>query len=158
MKKFDFKLQKLLEYRRGIEDKLLGELAAIRAEHEREMIMLQQMTKERNSFREKMKHQLSKGSAEDIMQAYHYLNELSRRLEGQKITLRQVGEQRDNKTSQVVEAAKDRKALERLREHKRAEYRRELEADEQKFLDDIACIRHRSNNATADRVSGGVAA
>lgn len=64
MKKFDFKLQKLLEYKKTVEEQRLAELAAVRAEHEREEMRLREFMGNRDMFRERMKDDLRCGSPE----------------------------------------------------------------------------------------------
>lgn len=141
MKKFQFKLQKLLDYRESIEEKLLGELGVLRAQHETEQKALVQAVSLHDSYRNEVRNQLSHGDVEDIKAAHRYMNELANRVTMQEQRVRQIEKLKDKKTEEVVEASKDRKVLERLRELKMAEYKSEAQHDEQKFLDDLASIR-----------------
>jgi flagellar FliJ protein len=137
-----------LDYRETVEEKLLAELAVIQAEYERELARLDEIKRNRDLFIESMKKQLSDGTADEIKQAHEYLQQLIEQILMQEINIRSVSERKDKKTAEVVEASKDRKVLERLKEHKKVEYKRETERQEQKFLDDIACIRFgREKNA-----------
>ncbi|MEN6521595.1 MAG: flagellar export protein FliJ [Armatimonadota bacterium] len=154
MKKFKFNLQRVLDYRQTIEDTLLAELAAIQAEHERELVKLEGMKHELSRFREKMKVELSQGSADEIKEAYNYLQQLTRQVLNQQLVVSKVKEKKDQKTLEVVDAAKDRKALERLKEYKVAEHRKEADRQEQKFLDEIASIRF-GRTRTEDLATGG---
>lgn len=155
MRKFRFNLQRVLDYRQTVEERLLAELAAIQAEHSRESARLAHMRHEREMFKQKMKQQLSGGSAEDIKQAYGYLQQLTRQALAQEVTVRRLIQQKDQKTAEVIEASKDRKVLERLKEYKVTAYHRESERQEQKFLDDLACIRFGRENGTSDCATGG---
>jgi len=155
MRKFRFNLQRVLDYRETIEEKLLTELAAIRTQRDQELARLVDLTHARDLFRGKMKQELAEGSSDDIKQAYRYLNELMRQVRIQDAAVRRITERKDEKTAEVIEAAKDRKVLERLRDYKLLEHRREGETHEQKFLDDVACIRHSRRKSGQNSASGG---
>lgn len=155
MKKFKFNLQRVLDYRQTIEDSLLAELAAIQAEHDRELVNLEDMKRGKDLFRERMKIELSRGNADDIKEAYSYLQQLIIQVLAQQHVVAELNEKKDQKTLEVVDAAKERKVLERLKEYKVAEYRKEAESQEQKFLDDIACIRFGRVKRTEDLAAGG---
>jgi flagellar protein FliJ len=153
MRKFKFNLQRVLDYRETIEDKLLGELAAARAQHDREIEKLTEVTRARDQFRRRMRRQLTSGDPDEIKRAYFYLNDLVKRVQSQEMAVSQAEEFKNLKTTEVVEASKDRKVLERLRDYKLVEYTSDLHSQEQKFLDDLATIR--SNRSKAGSVSEG---
>lgn len=142
MRKFRFNLQRLLDYRETVEEALLAELAAVRAEHEREQAKLAEMVSARERARQKMRKRLSSGSSEDIKQTHTYLQQLTKQVTAQEELLCRIAERRERKTEEVIEAAKDRKVLERLREYKVQEHRLEAARLEQKFLDDLGAVRH----------------
>lgn len=155
MKKFKFNLQRVLDYRQTVEDTLLAELAAIQAEHARELVKLDDMKREQNQFRERMKVKLARGSAEEIKEAYGYLQQLTKQVLAQQLILARIRESKERKTLEVVDAAKERKVLERLKEYKTAEHRKESDRQEQKFLDDIAGIRFGRAKRAEDCAAGG---
>ena len=155
MKKFKFNLQRVLDYRKTIEDALLAELAAIQAEHDRELANLEDMKRDKDQFRERMKIELSRGDADEIKEAYNYLQQLTLQVLVQQNLVAKLNEKKEKKTLEVIDAAKERKVLERLKEYKVAEYRKEAESQEQKFLDDIACIRLGRVKRTEDLATGG---
>ncbi len=126
-----------------VEENLLGELGAIRAEYDRECARLEEILRTRAGFREITKQHLIQGDAEKIKQDYHYQKELNRRIKAQELLIKEVLTRKDCKTLEVVEASKERKVIERLKEQKYSAYRQEYMAEEQKFLDDLASIRNR---------------
>lgn len=144
MKTFRFGLQRVLNYRETVEDALMTELAAITHEYELETGRLHHLRRSLNAFRDGMKEKLDQGDPEAIRQSQNYLQVLLERVERQRLVVEQVGRRKEEKTCEVVEASKDRQVLDRLREIKAGEHRVEILADEQKFLDDLAGMRHRA--------------
>lgn len=142
MKKFVFSLQKVFEFRQTIEDRLLGELAAIRAECDRERLKLDEMTDALQLFRLKMKEILSSGEVDRIKQGFWFLQQLEAEIAQQKLIIQQAEQREKSKMAEVVKASMDRKAMERLKELKYKEYQDDIAYEEQKFLDDIATIKH----------------
>jgi len=142
MRKFRFNLQRVLDYRRTIEDALLTELAAIQGELERESSRLAELVQARDTFRQQMREHLAGGDPEDIRRAHSYLQQLGKQVSAQQANVRRIKDRKERKTDEVIEAARERKVLERLREQKVVQHRRETERQEQNFLDDLACIRY----------------
>lgn len=153
MKSFRFNLQKVLKYRENVEEMLLAELAAIRAAYDRELNRLSEITAARDMFHETIKRELAYGDPEYIRRAYHYLQDLSRQVDAQLITVRKLAIEKEEKTAEVLRASQDRKILEKLREYKAAEHKQKSLREEQKFLDDIAGIKHRQKR-TAEKFQG----
>jgi flagellar protein FliJ len=156
MKTFSFSLQRLLDYKRTLEDLLMAELATIRAEHIHERGRLLDMIDARDVFARGIKKTLLSGNVDDIKRVHKYMQELSTRVAAQEEKVRMILEKRDRKTEELVEAANERKSLERLRERKAEEHRMEQERAAQIFLDDVAGIR--SRNIASDVVTEKAAA
>lgn len=155
MRKFQFNLQRVLDFRETIEDKLLGELAASRAQHDREFEKLSQIMRARDQFRRKMRKQLAGSDPDAIRRAYFYLNDLVRQVQSQELAVMSAAEQRNMKTAEVLDASKDRKVMERLKDYKLVEYKSEMQSQEQKFLDDLASIRSNRLKVPRDATNGG---
>jgi flagellar FliJ protein len=142
MRRFRFSLQRVLDYRESVEKKMLAELAVIQADLDREVAYLQELIHARNCFQNDMREHLKKSSSDEIKHAYVYLDSLNNCISSQKCTVEHLSEARNRKLEEVMAAAKERKILERLKDHKKREHTRTVERLEQAFLDDIAGVRH----------------
>lgn len=143
MKKFQFKLQRLLDFKEARENVLLTELGTAKIKCEEEKAKLYRIKSAKDLCKEKLKKQLSDGITEGILDAYRYLlytiSEESRQIDN----VNKAEELRNQKTIELIEASKERKVLENLKEHRSAEYRQIVENDEQKFLDDLASFKRK---------------
>jgi flagellar FliJ protein len=157
MKKFQFDLQKLLEYRKTVEEQLLAELSGMRMEKDREIIRLQNLCTSVDMFRERMKKNLTGGTPEEIREDFCYLTDLNLLVESQKTFIVKLEEKIQRKTAEVVSASKEVKALERLKERKRQAYKKEIQEQEQKFLDELASIRYSRSGAGDECVAESAA-
>lgn len=144
MTAFTFSLQRLLDYKRTLEDLSMAELATIRHEYIQERGRLLDMVDARDVFTRGVKKTLPGGNPEDTERVQKYVQHLTTRVMDQEEKVRLIVEERDRKTVELVEAAKERKSLERLREHKAEEHRMEERRSAQGFLDDVAGIRIRN--------------
>lgn len=143
MKRFQFKLQRLLEFREAREDVLLTELGVARNNYEMERVRLSEMQTAEDTCRDKLKDSLSSGSAEEILNTYNYLNHLMVEESKQQSRVVKAEELKNIKTNEVIDASKECKVLENLKDRESSEYKRLVESDEQKFLDDLASFKRK---------------
>lgn len=144
MRAFQFNLQRVLSYRETVEDARMAELAAITAEHEHEVARLAHMRRTRDSFRLGMRDKLEGDDPEVIRRAHGYLILLTERVADQEEAVHRISVRKEEKTVEVVEASKERQVLDKLKEIKATEHRREMQGEEQSFLDEVAGGRHQA--------------
>ncbi|MHB0912667.1 MAG: flagellar export protein FliJ [Armatimonadota bacterium] len=155
MKKFRFNLQRVLDYRKTSESRLMSELAVVRNEYEMQTAKLAGFIGLRDLCRDKLKRQLVEGDPEKIKETHNYLNELSWKVNSQEIEVERAAERERDKLAEVVLAAKDRRMIELLRDQKRLEHKHEVERQEQNFLDEIACMQSTRASLSQDFAPGG---
>ncbi len=147
MSAFEFSLQAALDLRKREEDaahRRLGE-ALRRAESARRDLL---ETQERHDAilaalragRDGSDHQ--RLACEQIDHAHRYLRNLRATMREQRLRLEQLELQVTHRRSELTEAARERRTLERLSERREAEYRRELARRESRELDEAAATRH----------------
>lgn len=140
MQKFKFRLQTVLDQRKAIEDKLLGELGELRYREQEEFAKLESLHRELKGLWQRVTSKPSCTLAE-LRDADAYAQALADDIKVQELTIENLRRQIDEKLAEVVEASKDRKLIEKLKEKHYKEYQREVAAVEQKFLDELASVR-----------------
>ncbi len=139
MKKFEFRLQKLLDLREVREQELKNELSAIVSKQNLERVKQQELNQKITDYGGAVREKMIKGTitAEEMMM-YEKFVHLSR----QAITFaeRRIGEMEPavNEVRQrLVIASTEKKVVEKLREKKLAEYNYEVNREITKENDDM---------------------
>lgn len=141
---FRFRLESVLNYRRTIEENLLKELSELRRQLSLEEDRLKMMIFEKDSHINDL-GSLQKGGVtlqiEDIKLYFSYLNGLEIKIKNQGDIIKRCQERVDKKLIEVIDAMKNRKILEVIKERGYREYTREINFKEQRLLDEIAVNR-----------------
>lgn len=151
---FHFRLEPVLNYRKTIEDNLHKELSEIKRQLSVEENKLKSMEYERDSHIEELGRvqnplqfpPLPKGgkgrlNIEALKLYFSYLDGLEIRINNQRRVIAECQGRVDRKLAEVIEAMKNRKILEVIKERGLAQYRKEVNLKEQRFLDEIAVNR-----------------
>ena len=139
MKKFIFTLQKLLELREAREREVKNELARIVSIQNRERVKQDQLRRDIQENQNRLRSGMRKGdiSAEDIVlyEKYFHVSHRAIDIAGDKILSMEPEVNRIRE--KLVQASKDRKIVEKLRERKLEEYEYLLNRETAKENDDI---------------------
>lgn len=149
MKKFNFRMDSILDLRKQKEDEIKREMAVLLNEKYRIEEELSILTRKREdtliAIREKSN---GKGGAHVISQSmemkldggnqYYYLKVLGLRIEEAWFAMHRIDRAIEDKREELLEASKERKTVERLKERKRDEYIKEVLREEQNIIDEIA--------------------
>jgi len=139
MKKFKFRLQKLLDIREAKEMEIRNDLMKILALQNRERMVQEEMQDKIKSFEMQQKSDMARGlfSPEKIMSLMRYRD----------VSLRAIGEsekkalamepQIQGVRGKLVEASREKKIVEKLKERKFAEYDYEMNREIAKENDDM---------------------
>ena len=144
MKKFRFRLQKVMEFKEDLEKQrmlVLGE-AKKRVQIEEEKLRnLQHQDREcRNRVSKKgMENRIS---PVEMNLHYRYLKGLEDRMELQGDRIKKAEEEAEKKRQDLLVVTKERKILEKLKEKRLAIYTSELSKKEQFLLDDLASTNY----------------
>ena len=143
MKRYRFKLQTVLEQRKSKEDHLLAELGEIRREEAREAARLVALRDELASARAAIVDGITSNvGAEELERRDEYAKAKRDDVRVQELTLEAIRQRVEAKRAEVVEAMKERKVLEALRDKQERAYLAECARVEQNELDAMASLRY----------------
>jgi len=143
MKKRRFKqLDTVLRYRKLLEDQKNAALAEAVRIHQHELEQLKSFGKLREKYTEELQEKQTKGVSINEVQLYiPYLKSLEQREQTQMEITDKASQKETLARQELIEASKQYKIIEKLRDNSQQEYKKELRVAEQKFLDDIAANR-----------------
>jgi len=140
MRRFVFSLQKVLEYRQRLEEQAIRAFAEAQAQLMHEQAVLHKLLIEREECLRRS-HRRQHLSVELLAVEQTYLSALEERIEQQRQRVAEAEKVLEEKRQALIEAQRERKTMERLREKQYEEWRQEWLRTEQKALDDLATVR-----------------
>lgn len=139
---FKFKLQSVLEYRLNVEEKILNEFSDTKRHLEEQKAVLKALINERESLMDDLRSmQRAPMKADDIAAILGYVENLREREKVQKNIIHQAKEAVEQKRKELVEAVKNRKVMENLRDKHAEEYLKNLNETEQKNSDEMSVLK-----------------
>ncbi|MBT9175402.1 MAG: hypothetical protein DDT22_01077 [candidate division WS2 bacterium] len=138
MPQFNFRLQKVLDIRKYKEEVKKQELAALLLEYQKEQEFLNYLKFNQDKYQKELREkQVGCLDIFELIFYYTYLFKLCEDIERQINILCKLQEQIDLKREEVIQVQKERKIVEKLKDKKWADFKKELDLVEQKFLDEI---------------------
>ncbi|MEW5774134.1 MAG: flagellar export protein FliJ [Thermodesulfobacteriota bacterium] len=140
MPRFQFRLQKVLEYRRQREDQAKFAFAKAKADHDLQVNVVAALRTALDEHEASLYagKRLTEG---DIWLWRQYRRRLIQDMEQAEMRLMELTRLMNARRRELVERSKERKLLERLRTQQELEFRREANAREQREYDEMATIR-----------------
>ena len=150
MKKFRFALQPVLAQRERVENDLKAALAARQRELDAAQAELDGFNARFRAHSEMLRGEHRTLAAEDLRLHYAHVAFLDRAIDAQLGVVAARRAEVDRARAAVLEASKDRKAVEKLKERRRDAHAEEERRVEQNDLDDANARRH---SRTTERTS-----
>jgi flagellar FliJ protein len=141
---FQFKLEKILQHRKNLENLARKDYLEAIAKHNEEKTKLDNYYKSIDSARENACEIQSKGgthSAEVLCQIHDFIKGTEILIERQKLVVRNSAKIVEDKQELLREASIEYKMIERLKEKKKNEYRMDMKKLEEKRMNDMNSIR-----------------
>ncbi|MCX7710687.1 MAG: flagellar export protein FliJ [Clostridia bacterium] len=149
MAKFVFKFQPLLDLKTQMEDSLKNELGKAIQKLEQEKEVLRTMETEREECIRQFNEKSSQGIVVERLKEYNlYISHLKERMEKQKENIKAAQKNVDKVREQLIKVVQERKMLDKLKEKKLEEYKKEQLVQEQKVIDEVVSFKYtnRINN------------
>lgn len=149
MKRFQFQLASVLDFKQQTLDSLMIELSNAQAETNRQLALRDKLLREMNEYSDEYNTRKLEGlTALEALEYQECLRVLERRLKREEEKLKQLRRKEEAKRLQVVEARKETHSLEKLRDIRRSEYDHAAQKAEEVFIEDLTAARRSLNRAT----------
>ena len=136
---YKFNLEPLLNYRKSIEETRKKDLALLNRLMIEAKRRLNDYKKKRQRFNMELQLKQKEGiTVFENLLYFNFMDQLSGKVNTQKDEILKVGKQCDQKRKDLIEAVKERKTLDKLKEKKMDIYKQELSKNEREFLNDVA--------------------
>lgn len=149
MKRFNFRLQRVLDIKSTIEKVKNRDFLTANNEFQKAVNKLQKFVDTRNKYQENL-HQLEKKGIEItyINFYFRYFRMLENQISFQHRMIDIAREEMEKRRLILIDAVKERRILERLKEKKREQYNYEFSIEEQLLSDEISGRKffHEKNN------------
>jgi len=140
--KFEFKLERLLKIRIYRKQELENQLAVLQNELFREKDKLKQLyLLLQETYSTQTKLLSGRLEIKEIIAFKNYIEKISKDIEIQKKVIIQLNDEFENKKKQLIKALQKVKVLEKLKEKKFEQYKKEIEYIESHLLDEIGTIQ-----------------
>jgi flagellar FliJ protein len=139
---FKFKLQSILEYRLNIEEKIQGEFSGAQRYLAAQKAVLKALVAEREKLMNDLRNMQQVAiRADDIVTLVAYVEAIRHKETDQHNVIHQAKEQVEAKRKELVEAVKNRKVMENLRDKNEEEYKKNFSDLEQKNSDEMSVLK-----------------
>ena len=138
MKKFNFPLDTVLNYKDQVLDNLKSEHAQILAKVAQQENKINMMAEQRNAACVKFKEETQTGISINAMREYEaYITHMGKKILAEQGVLLTLKRKEEQKRSQVVEARKEKASIEKLKEKKLTLYNKEAQRSEELFIEEF---------------------
>ncbi|SET93780.1 flagellar export protein FliJ [Lacrimispora sphenoides] len=138
MKKFNFPLNTVLNYKDQVLDNLKNEHAQIVDKVVRQEQKVEELSDRRNDACTRFKAEIGKGIAVNMMREYEtYITFMQKKILTEQGVLQKLQRKEEQKREEVVEARKEVVSIEKLKEKKLLQYNKEVLRSEELFIEEF---------------------
>jgi len=138
MKKFNFPLNTVLNYKDQVLDNLKSEHAQIVDKVVRQEQKVEELSDRRNDACVRFKAEIGKGIAVNMMREYEtYITFMQKKILTEQGVLQKLQRKEEQKREEVVEARKEVVSIEKLKEKKLLQYNKEVLRSEELFIEEF---------------------
>jgi flagellar FliJ protein len=138
MKKFNFPLNTVLNYKDQALDNLKSEHAQILAKVARQEKKIDDLIEQREAACTNYRETMKTGLSINVMrESENYITLMQQRILAEQKTLKKLQKREEQKRFEVVEARKEKASIEKLKEKKLAQYNKEVMRSEELFIEEF---------------------
>ena len=143
MKRFDFRLQKVLNYKNQILDSLKSEHSMILMQIYKQENIIEELNNNYSLSCSKCNEEKHRAvmKLENIMQYDAYLDNLNKKIELEETVLEALRQKEEKKRAEVVKAKQDVESIEKLKEKKLSSYHKELRIEQELVVEEFITNR-----------------
>jgi flagellar FliJ protein len=143
MKKFSFRLETLLQHRHKVEERERTKFSNIRGELLAALDHMQMLrAKHAQMLYELAQKKCGNCDSQEITLYYRFLDRLDHELEQAAKRIAEIEGRLETQKRVMIEASRDKKMIENLRNKREKEFHTALEKDEQKSIDEMVVTRY----------------
>ena len=135
--KFNFKLQKVLSYKKTVENQKKNQYGIIQQKLNREEDKLDNFNRHKNHLENEKQLSAVKTKVGNLVMYNAYINDIMASIKVQENIVAKTKDELEEAKEEMVEALRDKKTFERLKENQYREYLYQLEKQEEKQIDSL---------------------
>ena len=144
-KKFQYRLEKVLDFRTRKVEQLQAELALAIRDRDTEVAMLNALSEKRQKAQKSLEGYLARGEVAEVQQTNTFLENMAKKIESQTKVVSKMNENVELIRKKLVVASKEKKIMEKHKEKKHEKWKIEQGKIEAKQLDEMAGTIFRKN-------------
>jgi flagellar FliJ protein len=137
-KKFQYRLQKVLDHRQRKEDLLKGELAAAIRTRDKEVALLNSMVERRTKAQKQLQSHLARGDVGEVQFTNAFIEQVGGKIDSQNRMVAKANTSVEETRVKLTIAARERKIMEKHKEKQEEEWKEEQKKIENKFINELA--------------------
>jgi flagellar protein FliJ len=141
MDKFNFKLEKVLDYKKIIEIDKKGEYGKAKQKLIKEENVLENYNRYKDNIKNERNLSIDKTNIANLKLYNDYLLDIDRRILEQEKIVDKTKEKLEIAKDELLEATKEKKTFERLKENRYEEYLYSMKKEEEKIIDTIVTFK-----------------
>ena len=147
VKKFKYRLEKILDFRTRKVETLQAELALAIRDRDTEVAMLNALSEKRQKAQKSLEGYLARGDVAEVQATNTFLENMAKKIESQNRVVSKMNDSVELIRKKLVVASKEKKIMEKHKEKKHEEWKVEQAKIEAKQLDEMAGTIFRKNLA-----------
>lgn len=146
MTKFNFKLEKVLNYKETVENLKKNRFGSVQQKLNKEESLLDDFNKYKVLISDEKKSTINSIKAGDLVMYNTYINDLNTKIAKQQEVVLETKKELEKVKEEMIDAVKEKKIFEKLKENKFEEYTYDLKKQDEKLNDSIVSYKATAQN------------